>query len=98
MVNNGMTKEMTLAEAEAQAAKLRAEAEANQFSSPASTKETLIEALSEVTYKDEPQLDSVTGKQIERIDLEVLASLIQSFIGANFTCKAGKKYVNIIRN
>jgi mRNA-degrading endonuclease HigB of HigAB toxin-antitoxin module len=93
-----MTKEMTLAEAEAQVAKLRAEAEANQFSSPASIRETLIEALNVVEYKDEPQLDSVTGKQIERVNLEVLASLVQHFIGSTFTAKSGKKYVNVIRN
>ena len=93
-----MTKEMTLAEAEAQVSKLRAEAQANQFSSPASTKETIIESLSVVEYKDEVQLDSVSGKPIERANLEVLASLVQHFIGSAFTVKAGKKYVNIIRN
>ena len=93
-----MTKAITLAEAEAQLAQLRAEAEAGRFSSPDNIKETLVNALVEVVYEKEPQQDSKTGKPISRVNLETMTSLLQFFIGSEYTCISGKKYTNIIRN
>ena len=88
---------MSLEEAQALVSKLEAEATASQFSTLENTAKTFEDSLELVSYKGEPTIDNDTGKQIERIPIEVLASFVGSIMDSKFKVTAGKKYVNITR-
>jgi len=93
-----MTMQQTeLEKAQAVVAKLQAEATATKFSTLDNTGKTFEDSLELVSYKGEPTIDTNSGKQIERIPIEVLASFVGSIMGSKFSVNAGKKYVNITR-
>lgn len=91
------SKTVTLEEAEALVAKLKAEATANQFSTLENTAQTFADALEEVSYKGEPTVDN-EGNQILRIPIEIQSAFIASLLEKmGYNVNAGKKYTNVTR-